>query len=269
MRIAIQGEKGSFHEEAVKSFFIKGSYELVSCTSFDSTIDAIKQSRADMAVMAIENARSGSILYNYSLIRESGLKVHGEKDIRIRQNLMALPGQTIDNINEVWSHPVAISQCMNFLSAYPEIRLVEKDDTASSARIISNNEIAGVAAIGADIAAEIYKLNILASGIESYKMNYTRFLLVGVGMNNTYKANKASVCFSLGHKPGSLAKLLVILAAMNINLSKILSVPKINSDWEYLFYLDLEFNGDTEVEHMLKVIHNNTRELEVLGLYKI
>lgn len=269
MKIAIQGESGSFHEAAARCFMDDNSYDLISCTSFDATIKSVITSEADLAVMAIENARSGSILYNYSLIRESGLKIQGEKNMKIRQNLMALPGQAIESISEVWSHPVAISQCMNFLKGYPGFRLIEREDTAASARIIRNSKLVGVAAIGADIAAELYDLQILAQGIESYKMNYTRFLLVGRGIGNDADPNKASVCFSLGHEPGSLARLLVKLAQMNINLSKIQSVPRVNSDWEYLFYVDLEFEAGMELERLLNVLDENTGDLEILGIYKI
>ena len=268
MKIAIQGDRGSFHEVAVKRYFNGISLQVYPCSTFDVTIESVIKHKADLALIAIENSRSGSLLYNYSLIRESGLKVLGECNMRIRQNLMALPGQSIDLIKEIWSHPVALSQCMDFLNRYPEIVLIESPDTAASARKISENQITGVAAIGADIAASMYSLKILAHGIETYKLNYTRFLVVGKDNHDWNGADKASVCFSLGHQPGSLASLLMLLAEMDINLSKIQSVPKINGGWEYLFYLDLEFDDKVNVNDLVHVLERNCNDLEILGIYK-
>jgi len=268
MKIAIQGERGSFHEMAANQYFADLSLQIHPCLTFDTTIGAVLNQEADIAIIAIENARAGSILYNYSLIRESGLKVLGEHNLHIKQNLMALPGQSIDLIKEVWSHPVAISQCMTFLNKHPKISLIESNDTAGSARKISENQISSVGAIGSDNAATIYGLEILAPGIETYQRNYTRFLLVGKENYNWTVANKASVCFSLKHQPGSLAKLLSLLADRNINLSKIQSVPKINGGWEYLFYLDLEFDETVQITDLIQLLEKNTNDLEILGIYK-
>ena len=267
MRIAIQGDRGSFHEVAARQYFGTRDIEIIPFLTFDSTIDSVIRKNSDAGIMAIENARSGSILYNYSLIRESRLKVLGEHSMRINQNLMALPDQSISDIKEIWSHPVAISQCMKFLKHYPHINLVETDDTARSAKRISEEKVKGVAAIGSRIASGIYKLNILAESIETYANNYTRFVIVGD--NNDYKeeANKASVCFSLGHQPGSLASLLLKLATLGINLTRIQSVPKDNMEWEYLFYLDLEFGAYRDIPHFIKLLEENTGELEILGIY--
>jgi len=267
MKIAIQGEKGSFHDVAARQYFSSDKIELVECPTFDMTVSAAKDGKADFAVMAIENARSGSILYNYTLLRESGLKVFGEHNVRIKQNLMALPGQQITAIREIRSHPIALAQCMEFLNRYPGITLIESADTAGSARIISETSLYGVAAIGPSSAAKIHGLNILAEGIETYKKNYTRFLVIGNKEDQSKLGNKASVCFATGHKPGSLAAALVLLAEMNINLSKIQSVPRLNGDWEYMFYLDLEFSEEINAGMIEKALEKRTSNLEVLGVY--
>lgn len=267
MKIAIQGEKGCFHEVAARQFFCYDEIELVPCTTFDSTIGSVKEGKADMAMMAIENARSGSILYNYSLIRESGLKMLGEHNLRIRQNLLALPGQTIHDIKQIRSHPIALAQCMTFLNQYPNITLVEADDTAGSAKLISEHKLKKIAAIASRNAAEIYGLEIVAEGIETYKKNYTRFLVIGSVDKGNRDGNKVSLCFETGHKPGSLATVLVKLAEMNINLTKIQSVPKLNGGWEYMFYLDLELPSDASVDLIEKVLEKHTSNLEVLGIY--
>jgi prephenate dehydratase len=267
MKIAVQGEKGCFHEVAARQYFCYDEIDIVPCSTFDMTLNSVKEGKADLAIMAIENARSGSILYNYSLIRESGLKMLGEHNLRIKQNLMALSGQTINDIKQIRSHPIALAQCMTFLNQYPEITLVESDDTAGSARLISEHKLKRIAAIASCNAAEIYGLEILAEGIETYKKNYTRFLVIGSGEKGNKDGNKVSICFATGHKPGSLAAVLVKLAEMNINLSKIQSVPRLNGDWEYMFYLDLELPDNSDIGLIESVLEKYTNNLEVLGIY--
>lgn len=267
MKVAVQGETGCFHEVAARQYFSYDEVEIVPCSTFDLTLNTLKAGEADFAVMAIENARSGSILYNYTLIRESGLKILGEHNLRIRQNLMALPGQQITDIREIRSHPIALAQCMTFLNQFPGMTLIEADDTAGSARQISENRLMGVAAIAPGIAAEIYGLDLLAEGIETYKQNYTRFHIIGSEDKGNTKGNKVSICFSTGHKPGSLAKVLVKLAELQINLSKIQSVPRLNGEWEYMFYLDLELNKNTKSEVIQRVLAKYTSNLEILGVY--
>jgi prephenate dehydratase len=267
MKISIQGEKGCFHEVAARQFFCNDDIEIVPCSTFDLTLNSVREGKADMAMMAIENARSGSILYNYSLIRESGLKMLGEHNLRVKQNLMALPGQTIHDIKQIRSHPIALAQCMAFLNQYPEITLVESDDTAGSAKLISEHKLKKIAAIAPFNAAEIYGLEILAEGIETYKKNYTRFLVIGSEEKGNKKGNKVSICFATGHKPGSLAAVLVKLAEMDINLSKIQSVPRLNGDWEYMFYLDLELPDNSDMNVIESILKEYTSNLEVLGIY--
>jgi prephenate dehydratase len=267
MRIAIQGEQGSFHEVAARIYFDGEKFDIVPCTTFDLTLMAVTGKNADLAVMAIENARSGSILYNYNLIRESGMKILGEINLRIRQNLMALPGETLMSIREIRSHPIALSQCMTYLNRLHGVTLIETDDTAGSAKYISENNLKNVATIASAKAAEIYSLEIIAQGIETYKKNYTRFLVLGNRKDANKDGDKVSICFSTSHKPGSLAAVLVRLAELDINLSKIQSVPRLNGDWEYMFYLDLELNPDHDIALIKDILENYTRDLEVLGIY--
>jgi prephenate dehydratase len=267
MKIAIQGESGSFHEVTARQYFNYDEIEIIPCATFDLTINTLKTEEADFAVMAIENARSGSILYNYTLIRESGMKILGEHNLRVVQNLMALPGQKITDIREIRSHPIALAQCMTFLNQYPEIIHVESDDTAGSAKQISQTGAKGVAAIASTAAAQIYGLEILAPGIETYKQNYTRFCIVGPEEQGNKKGNKVSICFSTGHKPGSLAAVLVKLAELGINLSKIQSVPRLNGEWEYMFYVDLELTKNTNSEIIRRVLGKYTSNLEILGVF--
>jgi prephenate dehydratase len=265
--VAIQGEKGSFHEVAANGYFRNERIILVPCSTFDETVNSVVHGRAEYAVMAIENARAGSILYNYNLIRESGLKILGEIRLRVRQNLMALPGTTIGSLKEIRSHPIALAQCMAFLDTLKGLTLIETDDTAGTARIISEQQLTATGTIASASAAEIYGLEILAGGIETYKKNYTKFHVIGNASAMPVAGDKASVCFATGHKPGSLARVLMILAAMDINLSKIQSVPRLNGNWEYMFYLDLELSAVSSMDHIVKALEEHTMNLEILGIY--
>ena len=267
MKVSIQGEVGSFHDLAAQQYFSNEEVTVVPCATFDLTLSTVREGSADFAVMAIENARAGSILYNYTLIRESGLKILGEHDLRIRQNLMALPGQSLNDIKEIRSHPIALSQCMQFLNQHPDILLIEAEDTAGSARSIKENNLYATATIASSNAAEHYGLEILVSGIETYKMNYTRFLIVGNKSKGSRNGNKASVCFSVNHKPGSLANILCKLAELEINLSKIQSVPRLNGGWEYMFYLDLELPDNSNIEMIQNELNEYATDLEILGIY--
>ena len=267
MKVSIQGEEGSFHDLAAQQYFKGQDITIVPCATFDLTLSTVRDGLADFAMMAIENARAGSILYNYTLVRESGLKILGEHDLRIKQNLMALPGQTLKDIKEIRSHPIALSQCMHFLNQHPGILLIESEDTAGSARSIKENNLMGTATIASSIAAGHYGLSIIAEGIETYKLNYTRFLVIGNKSKGVRTGNKASLCFSVNHKPGSLANILCKLAEMEINLSKIQSVPRLNGGWEYMFYLDLELPQNANIEMIQNELNEYAIDLEILGIY--
>ena len=266
MKVSIQGIASCFHEMAAKQYFKDENIEIVPCESFELTLNAVLNGTANCAVIAIENARSGSILQNYTLIRESGMKILGEHNLRIIQNLMALPGQTIDAIHKVCSHPIALAQCMDYLSRRPEWTLVESEDTAVAAKEISEKNLYGIAAIASRAAADIYGLEIITHGIETYKQNYTKFLIVG--RQGVDCGNKMSICFSTKHQSGALAKVLVKLADKNINLSKIQSVPKFNGEWEYMFYCELETSKEITSEIICRILRDYVNDLEILGIYK-
>jgi prephenate dehydratase len=156
---------------------------------------------------------------------------------------------------------------MTYLSHLRGVTLVETDDTAGSARYISENNLQGVGTVASAAAAKLYGLEILAPGIETYKKNYTRFLILADEKDARIDGNKVSICFSTGHQPGSLATVLVRLAELDINLSKIQSVPRLNGEWEYMFYADLELKPDHDMGLVKNVLENYTTNLEVLGIY--
>lgn len=267
IKVSIQGETGCFHEVAAMQFFNGEEIEIVPCITFDQVLLAVKNKMADFAIMAIENARSGSILYNYSLIRESGMKIIGEQNLKIHQNLMALPGQKLEDIKEIRSHPIALAQCMAYLNQIHGVDIIEAEDTAASARLVREGNLKGVAAIASERAAQMYDLEIIARQIETYKKNYTRFLVLADEKKANKDGNKVSICFATGHQPGSLATVLVKLAEIDINLSKIQSVPRHDHEWEYIFYLDLELQSDHDIDLITNLLENYTSNLEVLGIY--
>lgn len=268
--IAIQGFEASFHEIAAIQFFGK-EIETVECASFPKLFDVMKNNQADYAVCAIENSLAGSILPNYASLRNSNLSIIGELYLRIEMNLMAQPGQAIRDIDEVHSHPMALLQCRVFFDNYPEIQLIESNDTALSAKEIKEHHIKHRGAVASKRAAELYELEILAEDIHDNKRNFTRFLVladIAKQSKELMDFNKASLSFRAHHHPGSLAKVLTTIGTHNINLTKIQSLPVIGEEWQYYMYADLEFERREDYQKMLVEIVPLTKELKVLGEYK-
>lgn len=268
--IAIQGGYGAFHEIAAYGYFENEDIEIVPRNTFKDLFTALKEGKVDFGITAIENSIAGSILPNYTLLLESNLKIVGEIYLRIQQNLVALPGQTIKDIHEVYSHPMAILQCQHFFDDYPGIRLIDSIDTALSAREIADKQLMGAAAISSARAAEKYKLSIIAEGIETHERNYTRFLILKGrnGENHDIdKVNKASITFALAHKIGGLSKVLSILSFYEINLAKVQSMPIVGKDWEYQFFVDVEIENYKHYLQAIEAIKPFTSGLLILGEY--
>jgi len=270
-KVAIQGGIGSFHEIAARKYFSRTGIDILPCTTFDEIAKSLQAGTSKFGVMAIENTDAGSILQNYSILKEKPVRVIGEEYLRIEQNLVALPGQSINDLKEVYSHYMAIEQCRAFFADFPQIKLVESVDTALSAREIAENSIYGRGAISSHLAAEIYKLNTVAEGIETNKRNYTRFLILednSTPGNTPSDNNKSSLCFSLPHQTGSLSKVLSIIAFYDINLTKIQSMPILGKEWQYFFYIDLIFDNNQRYRQSLNAIFPLVYDLHVLGEYK-
>lgn len=270
VRVSIQGYAGAFHEIAARYCFREQDIEIVPAHTFEDLVGMIeKQEQADLGLMAIENTLAGSIMYNYQLLNHSELSITGEVFLRIKQNLMALPGEQIENLKEVRSHPMAIAQCRAFFEQYPHIRLVETVDTALSARDIRDNKLRGVGAIASTLAAELYQMEILAESIETNKKNHTRFLILErKAVDENKSAAKVSLTFSVDHAVGSLYKVLAVLAAYNVNLTKIQSAPIIGKPWEYHFFMDFVTEGQMSYGQALDAIRPITHNLKVLGVYE-
>lgn len=271
-KVAIQGIKGCFHEQAAYLFYEREGLpkpEIVECASFADLYKQMDAGAADAAIMAIENTVSGGLLPNFELLRKYDRKIKGEVFLRIKQNLMTLPGQKIEDLHEVRSHYMAINQTRPYFDEYPQIRLVEYGDTAKSAADIVKTGVKGVGAIASDLAAEIYGLEIIAEGIETYKQNYTRFLIFDDALEvDKSKINKASMCFTLPHTPGSLAHVLTILSFYDMNLTRIQSLPIPGQEWQYFFYVDIKFEDHLRYEQALAAVRPLMADLTILGEYE-
>ena len=270
-RVAIQGVMGCFHEQAARLFYEEHGHivpDIVECLTFEDLYRNIDSGKADAAVMAIENTVSGGLLPNFELLRKYDRKIKGEVFLRIQQNLMALPGQTIEDIKEVRTHYMAINQTRQFFKDYPWIRLVESEDTAKSAADLAAEGLKGVGAVASTLAAELYGLEMLAESIETYKHNFTRFLILDDALEvDKSKVNKSSMCFTLSHTPGSLAHVLTILSFYGMNLTRIQSLPIPGQEWQYFFYVDIKFDDYVRYEQALAAVRPLMEDLNILGEY--
>lgn len=269
-KIAIQGGPGAFHHIAARRFFKDESLEIIPADTFEKLVEKAEDNAiTDCALMAIENTIAGSILNNYQLLNHSKLNIVGEVYLRIEQNLMVLPGVKIEDLKEVYSHPVAIAQCQKFFQKYPHIKLVESEDTALSAKRVKDGQLKNIGAIASSLAAEMYDLEIIGKSIETYKKNYTRFLVLDQKESPLSKDfDKVSICFTLPHEVGSLHQVLAALALCKTNLTKIQSAPLLDSEFEYLFFVDFLLEENKDFESIINVIQKHTLDLRILGTYK-
>lgn len=272
-RVAIQGVKGAFHQIAALEYFSEEEIELVPCNTFKELFAKMDEDEDLLAVVAIENTIAGSLLQNHDLLRQSGSLIIGEHKLRIEHHLAVLPGQKLEDIKEVHSHPIALMQCEDFLDNNKHLLVVESDDTALSAKEITKNKIKGRAAICSRLAAEKYGLEIIAEGIETNKRNFTRFLIIAkpdlaYKLNRGVELNKSTIVFTLPHEEGSLSKVLTILSFYHINLTKIQSLPIIGHEWEYQFYVALTFDNYERYRQALEAIKPLTNEFQILGEYR-
>lgn len=267
--IAIQGAEGSNHHKVARDFY-GTSIQLKECMSFDVLVDSLLDGSADLGIMALENTIAGSIIPNYALIDNNNLHIVGEEYLNIHHHLMCLKNQKIEDIKEVLSHPMALLQCKEFFKKYPHIKLVEDVDTAEVAKRIAKENLVNIAAIAPKIAAEIFDLQILEDEIQTMKDNSTRFVIVQTKKpnNGIDQINKASLKFQLNHKRGSLAAILNVLSDCKMNLTKIQSLPVIETPWKYSFFVDVTFDDYEDYEKAESIIKIMAEEFKVLGTYK-
>lgn len=272
LRVAIQGVAGCFHEAAAREYFEGQDIETVPCETFNGMFNLLKSDASMLGILAIENTIAGSLLQNHELLRQSNMTIVGEYKKYISHSIAALPGQSIDDIAEVNSHPMALRQCEQYLQLHPKMKMVETYDTAGSAKMIAENNLVGHAAICGRYAAELYGLNVLEDDIQTNKRNFTRFLVVtdpcnATGFKNQKAVDKASIAFTLPHSQGSLSAVLVIFSFYGMNLTKIQSLPIIGREWEYRFYVNLTFNDYTRYRQSIDAVRPLISDFKILGEY--
>ena len=269
LKIAIQGIKGSNHHQVAREYF-GDDIDLVECMSFDKLVDRLLDKTADKGVMAIENSIAGSIIPNYALIYHNNLHIIGEFYLNIHHNLMVLKGQQLADIREVHSHPMALLQCAEFFRAYPHIKMVEDADTAETAKRIQEGQLKHIAAIAPRVAADLYSLDIVSEEIQTIKNNATRFIIVKTKNKEISKTeiNKASIRFVTDHKRGSLAAILNVMSDCLLNLTKIQSLPIIETPWKYAFFVDVTFDAYENFAKAKSLLDIMSEDFKVLGEYK-
>jgi prephenate dehydratase len=267
--IAIQGAEGSNHHKVARDFY-GTSIQLKECMSFDVLVASLLDQSSNLGIMALENTIAGSIIPNYALIDNHNLHIIGEEYLNIHHHLMALKGQKIEDIKEVWSHPMALLQCKEFFKKHPHIKLIEDVDTAEVAKRIAKENLVGIAAIAPKIAAEIFDLTIIEDEIQTMKDNSTRFVIVQTEApnNGIDQINKASLKFQLNHKRGSLSAILNVLSDCKMNLTKIQSLPVIQTPWKYSFFVDVTFDAYEDYKKAASILEIMAEEFKVLGTYK-
>ncbi len=274
IKVAYQGQPGAFSEIAIQKYFAALSGVVtIGQNTFKQVFEAVKDKKADYAMVPIENTLAGSIHQNYDLLKKYSLFIIGEIYLCINHNLLVIPAPNISlnkrlrMIKKVYSHPVALAQCEQFFINHPWIKPIQAEDTAGSAKDLSESVNLNEAAIASRLAGRIYKLKILKSNIETNKKNFTRFVVISKKKNGK-RANKVSLVFSLSHKPGSLFKSLEAFAREKINLSKIESRPILGRPFEYLFYLDFEINNLKKCQEAIKELKKYTHYFKTLGYYQ-
>ena len=276
-KVAIQGIGGCNHYIAAKLFFKNDNIQTIDCDTFKELAGHVVKDPSVLGIMAIENTIAGSLLQNYKILKENKLVIVGEYKLRITHALVAMPGVEVGDIKEINTHPMAFMQCEEFLNTLPNVKLVEKEDTAGSAKWIKENNLRDHAAICPAGAAELYGMNVLADGIETNKRNFTRFLILAnkdVAPEilrelcvEQEDINKSSMVFTLPHTSGSLSKVLAVLSFYDMNLSMIQSMPIVGEEWRYQFYVNLLFTDYRRYRQAIDAILPLTKDFEILGEY--
>lgn len=269
MEIGIQGGEGSFHDQAASAYFEGRDIALKPFHDFRSLAKSVSAKSLDYGVMAIENTIAGSILPNYALINEYDLQITGEIYSRIEMTLIAHQGKKAEDLDQVFSHPMALLQCADYLAHYPGMKLTEYEDTADSVKMIRDKGLKNAGAIASKRAAELFNLNIVKENIETNKKNYTRFLILKSRMNGHDSVpQKASLRIIAKHDPGSLADILVIFKLNGINLTKIQSMPILGQPYKYAFNIDVEWNDYYNYQDALNELRNKAELIKVHGEYE-
>jgi len=267
LNVAIQGIAASFHEMAALNYF-EVPIDTIECLTFHQLCESLKNGKSDFAVMAIENSIAGSILPNYFLLQDYHFSIVGEIYLPIHMHLLAMPGVKLSDITTIESHPMAIRQCSEYLHALNGVEIRESDDTALSAKRVSELKLKNTAAIANESAAKKFGLEILEKRIETHKKNFTRFLILTKRSNGKIESNKASLSFEVANEVGSLADALMTFKNNSINLTKIQSIPIIGRPSEYSIHVDVEWKKRKNYDEAMHQVLRQVKNLNVLGEYK-
>jgi prephenate dehydratase len=268
MRIAIQGEPGSFsHEAALKA---APQATILPCALSAEVFSTVMTGNADAAVIPIENSLAGSVLEHYDLLLAHDVAVESEWLLRIRHNLIGLPGSSLGKIRQAYSHPVALAQCRHFFEQHPEIEAVAFYDTAGSVKQLMELRDPGVAAIASTQAARHYGGEILQPGIEDNPENYTRFFLIRPRqrLESETHPDKVSLSFAVENRPGSLVQALQVFAGLGTNVTRLESRPVPGRPWEYVFYADYQLEDPATADVALKMLSDHCSMVRELGRYR-
>jgi prephenate dehydratase len=273
LKVAIQGELGSnSHMAAVEMLGNQSGLEIIACTVSAQVLAKVVAGEVDGAVLPIENSLHGSVAEHYDLLLELPVRIDRESLLRIRHNVVAMPGVKLGEVRKVMSHPVALSQCRRFLAAHPELEVVPFYDTAGSVKHVMAAGLRDAAGIAPELAAKVYGGTVLVTGVEDHAENYTRFHLLrrqdAAADKGAGDANKMSVAFAIEHRPGTLVAALQRLADAGVNLTKIESRPVPGSPWEYVFYVDVRFDTAEQADAALAALEEHCRMVKTLGRYR-
>jgi prephenate dehydratase len=273
LKVAIQGELGSnSHMAAMEMLGNQSGLEVIACTVSPQVLAKVVAGEVDGAVLPIENSLHGSVAEHYDLLLELPVRIERESLLRIRHNVIAMPGVKLDEVRKVMSHPVALSQCRRYLAAHPELEVMPFYDTAGSVKHVMAAGLRDSAGIAPELAAKVYGAEVLVAGVEDHAENYTRFHLLlredAAASEGAGDANKMSVAFAIEHRPGTLVAALQRLADAGVNLTKIESRPVPGSPWEYVFYVDVRFDTTGQADAALAALEEHCRMVKVLGRYR-
>ena len=272
LKVAIQGELGSnSHMATVEMLGNQKDLEIIACAVSAQVLAKVVAGEVDCAVLPIENSLHGSVAEHYDLLLQLPVRIERESLLRIRHNVIAMPGVKLEGVRRVMSHPVALSQCRRFVAAHPEFEVVPFYDTAGSVKHLMTAGLRDVAGIAPELAARVYGAEVLVAGIEDHAENYTRFHLLrreGEGSDENVGVDKMSLAFAVEHRPGTLVAALERLASAGVNLTKIESRPVPGSPWEYVFYVDVRFDTAEKAEAALAALRQHCRMVKLLGRYR-
>jgi prephenate dehydratase len=265
MKAAIQGELGSFSHEAALKMLARAA--VVPCARSAEVFDQVEEGSVSAAIIPIENSLAGSVAEHFDLLLARDVFIHAEFRLRIRHNLIALPGLKLTQVRRVFSHPVALDQCREFFRRHSKVQAIPFYDTAGSVRHILTEKLTDAAAIAPRQAARQYSARVLLSGIEDDPQNYTRFLLIKKSRAVARAANKTSIVFAVKNAPGALFRALAVFALRDISLSKVESRPMRGHPWQYVFFVDLLRGDDEPARNALNHLAEVAEFVKVLGVY--